>query len=185
MIARNGANNGAWLHDRKLLVQNEDTDKQPGLVESMPLDDLLREVPYPGPKSPQQSLAVMKARPGFQVELMAAEPLVRDPIAMAWGPDGRLWVVEMGDYPRGVDGRGGQGGVVRFLEDTDDDGRYDRSTVFLDGLGFPTGVAPWRDGVLVTCAPTCFMPKTPTATAGPTSARFSTTALPGGTRNIA
>ena len=96
----------------------------------------------------------MQARPGFQVELMAAEPLVRDPIAMAWGPDGRLWVVEMGDYPRGVDGKGGQGGVVRFLEDTDGDGRYDRSTVFLDELGFPTGVAPWRNGVLVTCAPT-------------------------------
>ncbi len=84
---------------------------------------------------------------------MAAEPLVKDPIAMAWGPDGRLWVVEMGDYPRGVDGRGGQGGVVRFLEDADGDGRYDRSTVFLDGLGFPNGVAPWRKGVLITCSP--------------------------------
>ena len=76
-----------------------------------------------------------------------------DPIAFAWGPDGKLWVVEMGDYPRGVDGKGKHGGVVRALEDADGDGRYDKSTVFLDDLGFPTGVMPWRNGVLVTCAP--------------------------------
>src|SRR5262249_25659458 len=99
------------------------------------------------------SLAVMRARPGFQVELAAAEPLVRDPVAMAFGPDGRLWVVEMGDYPRGADGQGSHDGRVRCLEDRDGDGRYDRSTVFLDDLGFPNGVMPWRNGVLVSSAP--------------------------------
>ena len=107
----------------------------------------------PGPKSPQESLAVMYARPGFRVELMVAEPLVTDPIAFDWGPDGRLWVVEMGDYPRGLDGKGKRGGEVRVLEDTDGDGRYDKSTVFLDDLGFPTGVAVRRNGILVTAAP--------------------------------
>ncbi len=110
----------------------------------------------PGPKTPAAALKALHPRPGFEVEQTAAEPLVADPIAMAWGPDGKLWVVEMGDYPLGLDGKGTFGGVVRFLEDDDGDGRYDRSTVFLEGLGFPTGVAPWRKGVLVACAPDIF-----------------------------
>ncbi len=155
MITRNGANNGAWFHSRHLWVQNEDTSRQPDLVERRSFNDMLKGE-MPGAKTPAASLKALRARPGFVVEPAAAEPLVMDPIAMAWGPDGRLWVVEMGDYPLGTDGKGKHGGVVRFLEDTDGDGRYDRSTVFLDGLGFPTGVAPWRNGVLVTCAPEIF-----------------------------
>src|SRR5205807_5739100 len=72
----------------------------------------------PGPKLPAESLKCLKARPGFTVELMAAEPLVMDPIAFAWGPDGKFWVVEMGDYPLGVDGKNKFGGKVKFLEKT-------------------------------------------------------------------
>src|SRR5258708_10503991 len=97
----------------------------------------------PGPKSPEEALKCFVARRGFQVELMAAEPLVQDPIAFAWGPDGKLWVVEMGDYPLGVDGKGKPGGKVKFLEDTKGTGKYDKATVFLDNLPFPTGVLPW------------------------------------------
>ena len=52
---------------------------------------------------------------------------MKDPIAFDWGADGKLWVVEMGDYPLGIDGKGKPGGVVRFLEDTDGDGRYDKA----------------------------------------------------------
>src|SRR5205807_5171419 len=93
---------------------------------------------------------------GFKVELVAHEPLVQDPIAFEWGADGKLWVVEMGDYPLGVDGQGKPGGIVRFLEDNDHDGIYDKSTVFLEGLNFPTGVMPWGKGVIVTAAPEIF-----------------------------
>ena len=108
----------------------------------------------PGPKSPQESLKCIQARPGFKVELMAAEPLLHDPIAFAWGADGKLWVVEMGDYPLGADGRGGAGGRVKFLEKTGPgDGPYDKATLFLDKLSYPTGVTPWGKGVLITCAP--------------------------------
>ena len=107
----------------------------------------------PRAQSPAESLRSIRVRPGFRVELVACEPLVEDPIAFDWGADGRLWVVEMGDYPLGADGQGKPGGVVRFLEDTDGDGKYDRATTFLDGLGYPTGVLPWRKGVLVACAP--------------------------------
>ena len=87
---------------------------------------------------------------------MAAEPLVMDPVDIAWGPDGKAWVVEMTDYPLGIDGKGKPGGRVRYLEDTNGDGVYDKSTLFLDGLNFPNGCLPWRKGVLVTCAPEIF-----------------------------
>src|SRR5438270_9763416 len=53
---------------------------------------------------------------------------------------------------------GGESGVRRrkYLESSKGDGHYDKATVFLDGLAFPTGVMPWRKGVLVTCAPEIF-----------------------------
>jgi putative membrane-bound dehydrogenase-like protein len=104
-------------------------------------------------KSPEVSLKTIQVAPGFRVELAACEPLVKDPIAFDWGADGRLWVVEMGDYPLGVDGRGKPGGVVRVLEDKGGDGRYVKQTTFLEGLGFPSGLMPWRGGVLIACAP--------------------------------
>src|SRR5262249_35926382 len=110
----------------------------------------------PKAKSPEASLKSIQVKPGFAVELVASEPLVQSPIALAWGPDGKLWVVEMGDYPLGADGKGKPGGRIKFLESTKCDGKYDKATVFLDNLSFPTGVMPWRKGVLVTCAPEIF-----------------------------
>jgi putative membrane-bound dehydrogenase-like protein len=94
-------------------------------------------------------MAAIRVPPGMTVELVASEPMVKDPVAFDWSSDGRLWVVEMADYPLGVEG----GGRVRVLEDLDGDGKYDRSTVFLDGLSYPNGIMPWRDGVLISCAP--------------------------------
>jgi putative membrane-bound dehydrogenase-like protein len=105
------------------------------------------------PLSPQQSLATIRTKKDLAVELVAAEPLVIDPVAIDWGPDGRLWVAEMNDYPAGRDGNYQPGGRVRVLEDTDGDGKYDRATVFLDNIPFPTGVTVWRKGVLVCAAP--------------------------------
>ncbi len=110
----------------------------------------------PGGMTPQQSLRAIRVPPGFKVELTACEPLVQDPIALDWAADGKLWVVEMGDYPLGIDGKGKPGGVVRLLVDSNGDGVYDKATTFLDGLPFPTGVMPWRNGVLVASAPDIF-----------------------------
>ncbi len=84
---------------------------------------------------------------------MASEPLTVDPVAIDWDSKGRLWVVEMSDYPLGMDGQGKPGGRVRVLSDTDGDGDYDASRIFADGLNFPNGILTWRDGVLVTAAP--------------------------------
>ncbi len=76
-----------------------------------------------------------------------------DPVAIDFGPDGRLWVAEMTDYGQAVDGVFVQAGKVRYLEDTDQDGQYDRATIFVDGLRFPTDVKVWREGVLICDAP--------------------------------
>lgn len=110
-------------------------------------------VVLPKPRSAAESLAAIKVPDGLVVELVAAEPRVMDPIDLAWGADGRMWVVEMADYPLGLDGKGTPGGRIRFLESTRGDGRFDKSTLFADGLNYPTSVMPWRNGVLVTAVP--------------------------------
>ena len=155
MISRAGANNGAWIRHRTLWVQNEFTAEKPDLVDRMTFDQMIA-FEAPPAKSPEEARATLKAAPGFAVELVASEPLVHDPIAFDWSADGKLWVLEMGDYPLGPDGKGGAGGRVRFLEDTNGDGTYDKSTLFLEGLSIPTGLMPWRNGVLILSAPELF-----------------------------
>jgi putative membrane-bound dehydrogenase-like protein len=118
-------------------------------------DAAVQQPDFP-PLSPAESLKVAHLRDGFEMELMAAEPMVLDPVAIEWGPDGRLWVAEMADYPLGIDGNMKPGGRIRYLEDTDSNGDYDKSTLFMSGVNFPTGVLPWRSGVIVTAAPEIF-----------------------------
>jgi putative membrane-bound dehydrogenase-like protein len=117
----------------------------------------------------------MRLPDGFTATLVAAEPLVMDPVFIDWDEHGRMWVAEMGDYPfaegeatsdgkvtwqDGVPGEGaGQGlqtGRVRILEDRDGDGRYEKSTLFLDGLTHVTGLACWKGGVFVASVPEIF-----------------------------
>jgi putative membrane-bound dehydrogenase-like protein len=59
----------------------------------------------------------------------------------------------MRDYPLGLDGKGEPGGRIKILTDDDGDGRYDKATLFADGLPFPTGLHPWRDGAIIAAAP--------------------------------
>ncbi|MCB1231557.1 MAG: c-type cytochrome [Verrucomicrobiae bacterium] len=122
-------------------------------------------LPPPGgqlPLDPEAALASIRVRPGLRVELVAAEPLVMDPVSFDWGPDGRLWVAEMRDYPNGFTWNGAgdpldeAGGKIKVLTDTDGDGRFDKADVFLDGLHYPTSVKVWNRGVLVTAAPEIF-----------------------------
>lgn len=107
------------------------------------------------PHSPKEELATFRVPKGLKVELVAAEPEVIDPVAMAFDADGRLYVVEMRGYPNGGlgDGKPVLPGRVKRLEDRDGDGYYETSTVYADGLRFPTGVMPWRDGIIVADAP--------------------------------
>jgi putative membrane-bound dehydrogenase-like protein len=167
MIVRgDGSNNGAWFKYRHLWVQNEETGHKMSrnaqgkeliqtedryFVDSMLVGDI-----KPPPRSPQESLHSLALRPGFKAELAAQEPQVMDPIDIAWGPDGKAWVVEMADYPLGIDNRGKPGGRIRILEDTHGNGVYDKSTVFLEPVPFPTSIMPWRKGVIIAAAPEIF-----------------------------
>jgi putative membrane-bound dehydrogenase-like protein len=129
------------------------TESKATVVEATDIDSPRPEFP---PLSPMESLKLAHLGDGFEMELMAAEPMVIDPVAIEWGPDGKLWVAEMADYPLGRDGKMKPGGRIRYLEDTDRDGDYDKSTLFMTGVNFPTGVLPWRSGVVVTAAPEIF-----------------------------
>jgi putative membrane-bound dehydrogenase-like protein len=99
---------------------------------------------------------------GFHMDLLAAEPLVASPVAMAYDENGRAYVCEMRDYPytdkahhqRNQENPTDQAiGTVRLLEDTDGDGVFDKSTIFADGLSWSTGVACWKGGVFVAATP--------------------------------
>lgn len=101
------------------------------------------------PLTPEQERATFHfADSNLVAELVAAEPEITSPVAMTWDANGRLFVVEMTDYPSGpVSGR------VTLLEQPDASGRFRKSHVFARGLAFPNGITPWRHGVLVTAAP--------------------------------
>jgi putative membrane-bound dehydrogenase-like protein len=121
-------------------------------VSQVPTRELIAFEMPPLP-TPQQALQSFVVRPGFKVELAACEPDVVSPVAFDWDARGRLFVVEMRDYPLGMDNKGQPGGVVKMLTDPNNDGRWDQSVVFAEGLRFPTGLFPWRDGLLVAAAP--------------------------------
>lgn len=107
-----------------------------------------------GPRSPEAEKATFHLPKGFQVELVAAEPQIVDPVALAFDEEGRLFVAEMPGYPNGGVATGNvTSGRIKLLEDRDGDGIYEQVTVFADCLRFPTGLTPWRGGLLVANAP--------------------------------
>ncbi|GAB5453210.1 MAG: hypothetical protein Hals2KO_35380 [Halioglobus sp.] len=114
--------------------------------------------------TPDEALNAFKIAPGFEIELVAAEPLVEDPVAMAWDEYGRLYVVELRGYMPDAYGTGSEepvGQVVR-LEDTDGDGRMDRSEVFLGELVNPRAVAVVNEGILIGEPPELWLCEVPT-----------------------
>lgn len=121
-----------------------------------------RDLPRLPPREPAEAVATFKTQAGFRMELIAAEPLVTDPVAGAYDDDGRLYVVEMNDYPytdKSTDKPNVERttdlplGKVRLLEDTDDDGRFDKQTIFARELSWPTGVVVYDGGVFVVGTP--------------------------------
>ena len=107
-----------------------------------------------GPLTPREELATLRTLPGFKVELVASEPDVVDPVAMAFDERGRIFVAEMRGYPHGGVATGHEDrGRIKMLEDKDGDGYYETCTTFADGLRFPTSVMPYKGGLLVANAP--------------------------------
>jgi putative membrane-bound dehydrogenase-like protein len=107
----------------------------------------------PSPLSPQEALKHFRLDAGLRIELVACEPQIESPVAMAFDEDGRLWVVEMRDYPNGPPPGKPPEGRIKVLEDKDGDGRYETSRAFADHLLFANGLMPWKGGLLVTAAP--------------------------------
>src|ERR1044071_110340 len=84
--------------------------------------------------SPEEAQKKFVVPEGFEVRLFAAEPDVINPVAMTWDERGRLWVVELFEYPHGAKPGVKPRDRIKILEDTDNDGRADKVTVFADGL---------------------------------------------------
>jgi mono/diheme cytochrome c family protein len=101
--------------------------------------------------TPAESLAQFKVAPGFKVELVASEPMVKDPVFVDWDDEGRMWVGELRTYMRDLDGTGENERMSRVmvLEDTDQDGAMDKATPFVDDMVNVRCIAFVDDGVLV------------------------------------
>jgi len=103
---------------------------------------------------PAEAPATFRLRPGFKIEMVASEPLLRDPVAIDFDENGRMFVVEFPEYNQKhvLDQLIGHG-RVRVLDDTDGDGVYDRSEIYVDDLSYPSSVACYDGGVFVSAAP--------------------------------
>ncbi len=109
---------------------------------------------YQGALNPAQSQSLIQIPVGFDLKLFASEPLIINPIYINWDEKGRLWAIETVDYPNEVreNKEGGQDKIV-ILEDTDNDGKADKSTVFADKLNIPTSFTFSDGGIIVAQAP--------------------------------
>ena len=109
------------------------------------------KVPAEPAYSPQEALAKFELDERFEIQLVASEPMVEEPVALAFAETGKLFVVEMRGYMHDVTRKGEDQpiGRVKLLEDVDGDGRMDKATVFVDGLVMPRAVMPLAGGVLI------------------------------------
>ena len=102
-----------------------------------------------GGLTPAQALQSFELPPGFKIELVAAEPLVADPVAMEVDENGDMYVVELHGYPLDTAGLG----KIKLLKDSDGDGAPDKAVLFADHLRMPTGIMKWKKGLLVVDVP--------------------------------
>ncbi len=103
------------------------------------------------PLSPEESMKRIQLPPGFHVELVASEPMVQEPVAMAWDGNGRMFVAEMNTYMKDAAATGEFEPLsrIKMLEDTNRDGRMDRYSVFIDSLILPRVILPVGDELIV------------------------------------
>ena len=112
-----------------------------------------RKNPEESALTPEDSLKTMRVRGDLHVELFAAEPEVMSPVDMAFDENGKVYVAEMLDYPEDPPPGKPARSRIRLLEDTNHDGKYDRSTIFADHVLAVSGIMPWKHGLIVTSAP--------------------------------
>ena len=109
--------------------------------------------PHPSPAylSPEESLKSMYLPKGYHMELVASEPMIKDPVAITWDGDGRMYVAEMLTYMEDADATGERRpwSRIMLLEDTNHDGKMDKSTVFVDSLLLPRMMQSVGNSLLV------------------------------------
>ena len=122
----------------------------------VPVPNYERREPAPKFQEPltvAEGFKHMQIPPGFEISLFASEPNIVNPIAMTWDERGRLWVVETVDYPNERKEEGQGNDIIKIIEDTNNDGRGDKFTVFADKLSIPTGIVLTQGGVMISQAP--------------------------------
>ncbi|MDE0165994.1 MAG: HEAT repeat domain-containing protein [Bryobacterales bacterium] len=110
-------------------------------------------LPESDPIEPQEALKTFEVAEGFRIEMVAAEPIVLDPVEIAFDENGGLYVAELVDNPDDPPEGEPARSRIAYLEDTDGDGAMDRRTVFAENVLTAEGVQPWKGGVIVTAAP--------------------------------
>ena len=115
--------------------------------------------PESPPLSPDAALKTFYMPPGYRVELVAAEPLIQEPVAIDWDLSGRLWAVEMPGFMANITGSNEYDpiGRVVVLEDVNGDGRMDKRTIFADGLVLARSIKVLDRGVLVAEPPNVWL----------------------------
>ncbi|MHA7942066.1 DUF7133 domain-containing protein [Formosa sp. 3Alg 14/1] len=101
--------------------------------------------------SPEESMKTFYLPEGYKVELVASEPMIDEPVTIAWDGNGRMYVAEMNTYMQDVDGTGTNQSIskIKLLEDLDGDGKMDKSTVFIDSLLLPRMILPLENELIV------------------------------------
>ncbi|NBV21851.1 MAG: dehydrogenase [Proteobacteria bacterium] len=116
--------------------------------------------------SPEEARQKFTVPPGFEIRLFASEPEVVNPVAMTWDERGRLWVVELYEYPLGAKPGTRGRDRIKILEDTDGDGVADKVTVFAEGYSLATGILLGHGGVFLGQAPNVYFLQDTNAPAG-------------------
>ncbi len=114
--------------------------------------DYAAELPRIPATAPKDTLKTFKLAPGFKLELVASEPMIRSPVAVDFDEDGRMYVAEFPEYNQHGNPKFKERGAIKVLEDTDNDGVYDKVSTLAE-LDSPVALACWDGGVFVGAVP--------------------------------
>ncbi|HEY4209222.1 MAG TPA: HEAT repeat domain-containing protein, partial [Puia sp.] len=127
------------------------TEQTPAEEPAPPRPTRINPDPNPAWLSPEESMKTMQLPPGYHLQLVASEPVIQEPVAIVWDGNGRMYVAEMRSYMQDINGTGERFPICRItrLEDTDGDGKMDKSTIFIDSLVLPRMMLALGDRLVV------------------------------------
>ena len=118
------------------------------------IDKLASKLPRLKASTPAESLEQLEIHSDFELQLVASEPLIRDPGAIAIDESNRMYVCELPEYNAyAANEDSGESGAVKLLTDGNGDGKYDSATTFLSDIPYPTAVICWDGGVFIGSSP--------------------------------